>query len=214
VLLVGLTGGLGSGKSTIGEMLRSRGAVVIEADDLARQAVKRGSPGYQGVVEAFGPQVVAPGGELDRGRLAGIVFALPDSRRRLEAIVHPEVRRLFQEAIEQYRSTDRVVVYVVPLLVETGMESVFDVVAVVSAPLEVRVARATGGGRMSEADAKARMAAQVPDEDRERVGDVVIRNDGTPTELEHRVDRLWRDVIQQLRSKGGAGRSGASGIAP
>jgi dephospho-CoA kinase len=145
------------------------------------------------VVEKFGPSVLAEDGDIDRERLAGLVFRDPDARRKLESIVHPEVARLFAGEVERYRGSDRIVVYAVPLLVEKGLEGMFDVVVVVSAPEETRVARL--GERGVPADAvRDRMAAQASDPERERVADVVIANDGTPDELERRIDQLWTDL--------------------
>jgi dephospho-CoA kinase len=200
MLLVGLTGGIGSGKSTVATMLGDRGAVVIDADDLARRAVEPGTHGYAEVLRRFGPPAVSLTGELDRDWLASKVFGEPDARRQLEAIVHPEVARLLQEALEPYRQTDRVVVYSVPLLVENGLQSAFDVVVVVTAPEDVRVARLARGRGMSPEGVRARMAAQASDEDRERIAQVVLRNDGTLAELEPQVDRAWHDLQQQARS--------------
>ena len=162
MLLVGLTGGIGSGKSTVARMLEKRGAVVFDADVLAREVVEPGTPGHQAVVERFGANVLAPGGELDREALASIVFADPSARRDLEAIVHPEVRRRFAEGSEEYRDTDRVVVFSAPLLVETGMHTAFDVLLVVAAPVENQIERLMRERGMSEATIRARIDAQAP----------------------------------------------------
>jgi dephospho-CoA kinase len=191
LLLVGLTGGIGSGKSTVAAMLERRGAVVIDADELARRAVDPGTPGYIQVAEAFGAMTGT--GELDRQRLAQLVFSDPEARRKLESIVHPEVARLFAEAVAKYRDTDRVVVYVVPLLVERQLQSGFDMVVAISAPPETRVKRLTDRG-MTPEDAQARMSAQLPDEERARAADVAIDNEGSLEELEHAVDDLWADL--------------------
>lgn len=199
MLLVGLTGGIGSGKSTVARMLEARGAVVLDADEFARRAIDPGMSGHASVVEAFGAGVVAPSGEIDREELASVVFADPDARRRLEAIVHPEVARQFAESVELYRETDRVVVYVVPLLVESGLESGFDVVVMVAASEASRVTRLARDRGMSEADARARMAAQLTDEERGRVADFVIENDGALDDLGMRVDRLWTDLLEHAR---------------
>jgi dephospho-CoA kinase len=194
MLLVGLTGGIGAGKSTVARMLAERGAVVFDADDFARQAVEAGTPGYERVVAEFGPDAVTASGGLNREWLADRVFADPDERRRLEAIVHPEVARLSAEAIEPYRATDRVVVYVVPLLVENQMESMFDVVIVVSSPEEARIARVAEERGVSEKAIRERMAAQLPDRKRERAAHVVIRNDGSMEDLAREVDVLWQEL--------------------
>ena len=190
MLLVGLTGGIGSGKSVVARMLANRGAVVIDADELARRAVAPGSPGRARVAEAFGPSVLGPDGSVDRGRLADRVFHDEEARRTLESIVHPEVARLLAESIEPFRGTARVVVYDVPLLVENGLQPMFDLIVVVAAPEQQRVSRLRARG-MSDEDARARMRAQLPDEEREEAADVVIRNEGSLEELERAVDALW-----------------------
>ena len=204
MLLVGLTGGIGAGKSTVGRMLADRGAVVVDADDLARQAVNPGTPGYAQVLAAFGPEAVTPSGELDRAWLARRVFSDPEARRRLEAITHPEVARLLAEAIAPLRDTDRVVVYAVPLLVENRLEQGFDVVVVVSAPEGLRVARAAAERGMTENAVRERLAAQASDEMRERVAHHVIRNDSSLEALEREVDKLWSELSRRLRSGSGA----------
>jgi len=194
VLLVGLTGGIGSGKSTAARMLQERGAVVFDADVLAREAVAPGTDGHRAVVERFGADVLAPGGELDREALASVVFADPAARRDLEAIVHPEVRRLFAEGSEAYHDTDRVVVLSAPLLVETGMHSAFDVLVVVAVPVEVQVERLMRDRGMSEDAIRARIGAQAPLEDKAAVADILLDNEGTLEDLERQVGRIWADL--------------------
>ncbi|SRR6266511_3096025 len=197
MLLVGLTGGIGSGKSTVAAMLVERGAVVVDADDLARRAVERGSAGFDRVVEAFGDAVLAPDGDLDREALARVVFGDPEARRRLESIVHPEVARLFLEERRRFEGTDRIVVYAVPLLVENSLQEMFDVVVVVTAAPDIRLARLAARGMDAEA-ARERMAAQLSDADRERAADAVIRNDGSMEDLARQVDELWADLQRRL----------------
>jgi dephospho-CoA kinase len=194
VLLVGLTGGIGSGKSTVARLLEKRGAVVFDADLLAREAVAPGTPGHAAVIERFGADVLAPGGELDREALASIVFADPSARRDLEQIVHPEVRRLFAEGSEAYRDTDRVVVFSAPLLVESGMHTAFEILVVVSATVATQIARLMRQRGMSEASIRARIDAQAPLEDKSAVADVLVDNEGTLDQLESQVDRLWNDL--------------------
>ena len=194
MLLVGLTGGIGSGKSTVARMLEARGAVVFDADVLAREVVEPGTPGHAAVTERFGANVLAPGGELDREALASIVFADPAARRDLEAIVHPEVRRRFAEGSEVYRDTDRVVVLSAPLLVETGMYSAFDVLVVVSASADTQIERLMRDRGMSEDSVRSRIDAQATPEARAEVADVMVENDGSVQELEARVERLWVDL--------------------
>ncbi|HEX5903220.1 MAG TPA: dephospho-CoA kinase [Actinomycetota bacterium] len=195
MLLVGLTGGIGSGKSTAARMLRDLGAVVFDADVLAREAVAPGTEGHRAVVERFGADVLAPGGELDREALAAVVFADPAARRDLEAIVHPEVRRLFAEGSEAYRDSDRVVVLSAPLLVETGMHSAFEVLVVMAVPEPVQVERLMRDRGMSEEEIRARMEAQAPLEDKAAVADILLDNEGSPEDLERQVDRIWGDLV-------------------
>lgn len=204
MLLVGLTGGIGSGKTTVARMLETRGAVVFDADLLARDAVEPGTPGYRQVVERFGPNVLAPGGGIDREALAAVVFADPAARRDLEAIVHPEIRRLFAESTEAYRDTDAVVVFSAPLLVETGMHTAFEILVVVSAPVEQQIERLMRERAMSEPAIRERISAQLPLEDKAEVADILIDNDGTLEELEGQVDRVWT----QLRARASAETSG------
>jgi dephospho-CoA kinase len=194
VLLVGLTGGIGSGKSTVARLLEKRGAVVFDADLLAREAVEPGTPGHAAVIERFGADVLAPGGELDREALASIVFADPAARRDLEQIVHPEVRRLFAEGSEAYRDTDRVVVFSAPLLVETGMHTAFEVLVVVSATVATQIERLMRQRGMSEPSIRARIDAQAPLEDKAAAADFLVDNEGSLDELESQVQQLWNDL--------------------
>jgi dephospho-CoA kinase len=194
VLLVGLTGGIGSGKSTVARMLEERGAVVFDADLLAREAVEPGTPGHTAVIERFGADVLAPGGELDREALASIVFADPSARRDLEQIVHPEVRRLFAEGSEAYHDTERIVVFSAPLLVESGMHTAFEILVVVSATVATQIERLMRQRGMSEASIRARIDAQAPLEDKAAVADFLVDNGGTLAELESQVERLWHDL--------------------
>ena len=200
MLLVGLTGGIGTGKSTVARMLEKRGAVVFDADVLARQAVAPGTPGFDQVIERFGPNVLAPGGGLDREALASIVFSDPAARRDLEGIVHPEVRRMFAEGCEEYRDSDRVVVFSAPLLVETGMHTAFDRLIVVSAPVATQIERLMRDRGMAERDVQARIAAQLPLEAKAEVADILVDNEGTLEDLERRVERVWRDLDDQARA--------------
>jgi dephospho-CoA kinase len=202
MLLVGLTGGIGSGKSTVARLLAERGAVVIDADDLARQAVAPGTDGFDSVVRTFGRDILTAEGDLDRRRLGEVVFADTVRRRELEAIVHPEVARLFVEAVDPYRETDDVVVYSIPLLVERGMAGAFDVVVVVVADADRRVERVVRDRGLDADEVRARIAAQVTDDERSRVANVLLDNDGEPDELERQVDRLWAD----LAARAAAGR--------
>ena len=196
VLRIGLTGGIGSGKSTVSGLLAARGAVVIDADRIAREVVEPGTPGLAAVAEAFGEQVLRPDGCLDRAALAAIVFADSAARGRLDGIVHPLVRARSAELAAAVPA-DAVVVHDVPLLVETGRTASYDVVLVVQADPEVRVRRLVRRG-LSEDDARARIAAQATDEQRRAVADVVLDNDGTEEELAAQVDRFWAERVRPV----------------
>jgi dephospho-CoA kinase len=193
VLSIGLTGGIGSGKSTVSALLAARGAVVVDADRIAREVVEPGTPGLAAVVAAFGEQVLGPDGGLDRPALAAVVFADPEARARLDAVVHPLVRTRAAE-LAAAAPPDAVVVHDVPLLVETGKWAPYDLVLVVEADLETRVARLVQRG-LSEADARARIAVQATDEQRRAVADVVLDNSGTQAELAAQVDRFWAEQV-------------------
>ncbi|HEX7463833.1 MAG TPA: dephospho-CoA kinase [Actinomycetota bacterium] len=203
MLLVGLTGGIGSGKSTVARMLEKRGAVVFDADRFAREAVAPSTAAHHRVVERFGPRVLAPTGEIDRETLAEIVFADPAARLDLEAIVHPEVRRLFAEGVEPYLGTDRIVVLSAPLLIETGMHAEFQVLVVVSTSEQAQVERLMRDRGMSEADVRSRIAAQLPLEAKAETADFIVDNDGTLEDLEGQVDCVWEDL--QARAGGATG---------
>ena len=193
MLRIGLTGGIGSGKSTVSALLAARGAVVIDADRIAREVVEPGTPGLAAVVEAFGEHVLRDDGSLDRPALAAVVFADPAARKRLDGIVHPLVRARAGE-LAAAAPRDAVVVHDVPLLVETGQAGSYDVVLVVRADPEVRVRRLVQRG-LSEEDARARIAAQATDEQRAAVADVVLDNDGTEADLAAQVDRFWAERV-------------------
>jgi dephospho-CoA kinase len=193
VLRIGLTGGIGSGKSTVAALLAARGALVVDADRIAREVVEPGTPGLAAVVAAFGPGVLTAEGALDRPALASIVFADPGARAQLDGIVHPLVRARAQELIGA-APADAVVVQDVPLLVETGQAGAHDLVLVVEADLETRVAR-LGLRGLSEQDARARIAAQATDAQRRAVADVVLDNSGAPEDLAAQVERFWDERV-------------------
>jgi dephospho-CoA kinase len=194
VLTVGLTGGLGSGKSAVLDELVALGAVGIDADMVARDVVLPGTPGFDEVVAAFGPGIVASDGGLDRGRLAAVVFADAAERARLEAIIHPLVRAETRRRIAA-AAPDAIVVNAVPLLVETGIEAEFDVVVVVQAPVAVRLDRVLASRGMSDGDARARIAVQASDAERAAIAWWVIDNEGTLGELRTEVARLWAALL-------------------
>ncbi|MGY1725835.1 dephospho-CoA kinase [Geodermatophilus sp. SYSU D01062] len=193
MLRIGLTGGIGSGKSTVAALLAARGALVVDADRIAREVVEPGTPGLAAVVDAFGPEVLTPEGALDRPALAAVVFADPQARARLDGIVHPLVRARALEVVEA-APDDAVVVQDVPLLVETGQAGAYDLVLVVEADLDTRVARLVLRG-LTEDDARARIAAQATDEQRRAVADVVLDNSGAPEALAAQVERFWEERV-------------------
>ena len=195
MILIGLSGGIGSGKSTVARALAERGAVVVDADTIAREVVEPDGPGFAAVVARFGLGVLDEGGRLDRPALAGIVFADEEARRDLNAIVHPLVAAETQRRVAAAPSGS-VVVMDVPLLVEAARGG-YDLVVIVEAPEDVRLARLTARG-MDEADARRRMAAQASDAERRAIADVVLDNSGSPEDLEHQVDRLWADLTARL----------------
>jgi dephospho-CoA kinase len=193
VLRIGLTGGIGSGKSTVSALLAARGAVIVDADLIAREVVQPGTPGLAAVVEAFGPDVLAADGALDRAALAAVVFADPEARSRLDGIVHPLVRARARE-LTAAAPQDAVLVNDVPLLVETGQAASYDLVLVVEADAATRISRLVRRGLTAE-DARARIAAQATDEQRRAVADVVLDNSGTPEQLAEQVDRFWTERV-------------------
>lgn len=201
MLLVGLTGGIGSGKSTVTRMLEERGAVILDADAFARDAAQGGSEGLRRVVERFGRDMIGPDGELDRPKLASIVFSDPEALDDLEAIIHPEVRRRIADGIQAHLDTDHVVVLVNPLLIEMGTHRDCDTVVVVSVSPETQVSRSVARG-MHEDDVRARIAAQLPLEDRARQADVLLDNEGTIDELAAQVDELWRQLDARSSASG------------
>ena len=195
---VGLTGGVGSGKSTVSRLLAERGAVIIDADAIAREVVETGTPGFDAVVQRFGDGVLRPDGALDRPALAAIVFADEQARADLNAIVHPLVDRRTVELMAA-APEGAIVVYDVPLLVESGLAAGFDVVVVVEAAVQTRLARLAARG-LPESDARARMAAQASDAERRAVADEVIGNDGSREALRAEVDALWRRLQERRDS--------------
>jgi dephospho-CoA kinase len=189
VLKVGLTGGIGAGKSTVARRLAAHGATVVDADQLARAVVEPGTEGLAEVAGAFGPSVLTVDGRLDRAAMAALVFADPAARRRLEAIVHPRLAAATAATIATLPA-DTVVVHDMPLLVEKSMGAEYHLVVVVAAATDVRVARLAGRG-IGAADARTRIAAQAGDEDRRRAADVWLDNNGDQDDAAAAVDRLW-----------------------
>jgi dephospho-CoA kinase len=206
MLRVGLTGGIGSGKSEVSKRLAALGAVVVDADKAAREVVEPGTPGLARIAEAFGPGVLRADGALDRAKLAEIVFADETARGRLNAIVHPLVHehmRATEEAAVRAGGDEAVIVHDIPLLAEGGEQrrEGFDLVIVVDVPPDVQVKRLAARG-LPEEQARARMAAQATRERRLAIADIVIDNSGTLVDLDRRVAEVWTD----LRARAKAGR--------
>jgi dephospho-CoA kinase len=191
---VGLTGGVASGKSTVSAALAEHGAVIIDADALAREVVAKGTPGLAAVVEEFGAELLGPDGELDRPAMGRLVFNDEGARKRLEAIVHPLVFERIV-ALEEGASEDAVVVHDIPLLAESGRAGTFDAVIVVDAPHEVQVQRMTADRGWTTEDAESRIASQVSREDRLAVATHVIENTGTHEDLRRRVAEVFAEVV-------------------
>ncbi|MFE0458711.1 dephospho-CoA kinase [Kitasatospora sp. NPDC058965] len=192
---IGLTGGIGAGKSAVSELLVAHGAVLVDSDRIAREVVAPGTPGLAAVVAEFGPGVLAADGSLDRPALGAVVFADPERLQALNAIVHPLVRARSAE-LEAAAAPDAVVVHDVPLLAENGLAPLYDRVVVVDASEPVRLERLTRLRGMTEAEARSRMAAQATREQRLAVADLVVENNGTRAELEQRVEELWERLTR------------------
>jgi dephospho-CoA kinase len=196
-----LTGGIGSGKSSVSRRLAERGAVVIDSDVLAREVVARGTDGLAEVVAAFGDGVLTADGELDRPAVGKLVFGDEVARRKLEAVIHPRVRARAAE-IERAAPADAVVVHDIPLLVETGQADKFDLVLVVDVPVEVQVERLTTQRGMAEDEARRRIASQATREDRLAAADVVIDNAGGLDDLDRRIDAVWAELTARRTGHG------------
>lgn len=198
-LNVGLTGGIGSGKSEVLKRLKAHGATVVDADLAARRVVEPGTEGYDAVVKEFGSEVVADDGTLDRAKLGAVVFADPARRDALNAIVHPLVGALMAEWADA-APAGGIVVYDIPLLVEGGADRGYAAVIVVDADEEVRYARLLANRGMSRADAAARMAAQATRQDRLAAADYVIANNGSLEDLDQETDRVWSELLSLRES--------------
>lgn len=201
MLLVGLTGGIGAGKSTVAELLTRKGAVVVDADEVARAVVEPGQPAFDALVERFGPEVVGPDDRLDRAAVARIAFADDQSRKDLEAITHPAINTEFTRRVLEAPS-DAIVVLDVPLLAESkqARERPYEAVIVVEAPRDVRQARLEARG-VARADAERRMAAQASDEQRRAIASFVLDNAGGLPALARQVDEVWADLQRRHREQ-------------
>ncbi|ARF80832.1 dephospho-CoA kinase [Kitasatospora aureofaciens] len=196
MLKIGLTGGIGAGKSEVSRLFAAHGAVIVDSDLIAREVVAPGTDGLAAVLAEFGPQVLREDGTLDRPALGAIVFADPEKLRALNAIVHPLVRARSAE-LEAAAAPDAVVVHDVPLLTENGLAPLFDLVVVVDADDEVRVERLVRLRGMAEEEARARMAAQASRADRLAIADLVIDNGGPLEALTARVDEVWAELVKR-----------------
>jgi dephospho-CoA kinase len=190
---VGLTGGIASGKSTVSAILRELGAVVIDADELAREVVAKGTPGLAAVVEEFGPGLLTSDGDLDRAAMGNLVFADDAARKRLEAIVHPLVFERIVD-LESQAPAGSVIVHDIPLLAESGRADTFDAVIVVDAPQDVQVARMIRDRGWTEADALSRIAAQATPADRRAIATYVVDNIGTLEDLRAQVEKIYAEL--------------------
>lgn len=196
MLKVGLTGGIGAGKSEVSRLLVSYGAVLVDSDKIAREVVEPGTPGLDAVVDAFGPGILTADGRLDRPKLGSLVFSDSDKLATLNAIVHPLVRARSQE-LEGAAGEDAIVVHDVPLLVENGLTELYAVVVVVDASPETRLDRLVRVRGMAESEARSRMAAQATRERRNAAADLVIDNDGPLEKLEPQVRDVWQRLVER-----------------
>ncbi|MGW0290232.1 dephospho-CoA kinase [Streptomyces tuirus] len=199
MLKVGLTGGIGAGKSEVSRLLVACGAVLIDADRIAREVVAPGTPGLASVVEAFGEGILAADGSLARPRLGAIVFSDAEKLATLNAIVHPLVGARSRE-LEEAAAEDAVVLHDVPLLTENGLAPLYDLVIVVDAAPETQLDRLVRLRGMTEEDARARMAAQATREQRREIADIVIDNDVPLEELEQRVKDVWAELVRRSQA--------------
>ena len=195
--VIGLTGGIASGKSTVGRMLEDLGAAVVDADQLAREVVAPGTPGLREVVAAFGSDVLDEEGRLARERLGERVFADPGERRRLERILHPRIAELARERLAAVRG--RLAVYQAPLIFETGREGEFQGVLLVDCEPDLQLSRLMVRDRLGEADARARLAAQLPAAERRRRATWVVDNSGSLDDTRAQLLRLWESELAALR---------------
>ncbi|MFI9252342.1 dephospho-CoA kinase [Streptomyces sp. NPDC053069] len=200
MLRVGLTGGIGAGKSEVSRLLVEHGAVLIDADRIAREVVAPGTPGLAAVVEAFGEAVLTADGSLDRPKLGSIVFADPEKLAVLNAIVHPLVGARSSE-LEDAAADDAVVIHDVPLLTENALAPLYDLVIVVDASTETQLDRLVRLRGMTEEDARARMAAQATREQRREIADILIDNDVPLDALHKRVAEVWEDLVRRARTR-------------
>jgi dephospho-CoA kinase len=204
VLRVGLTGGIGAGKSEVSRRLVARGVVLIDGDAIAREVVRPGTPGLAAIAREFGAGVLLPDGTLDRPKLGRIVFGDAGRLAALNAITHPLIGRRSQELFDSAPG-DAIVVYDMPLLTEGNLASLHDVVIVVDVPVETQLERLVGSRGMTEADARARIAAQATREQRRAIADHVIDNSGSLEDLDAQVDAVWADLVKRAAARSAPG---------
>jgi dephospho-CoA kinase len=199
-MIVGLTGGIASGKSTVAQMFRHLGAHVLDADVIARQVVEKGTTALQEIVDAFGPDVLQEDGTLDRPKLGAIVFRDEEARKRLNRIVHPRVREQFEMQTREYlqHHPDGILIHDIPLLYENGLERTVDVVVVVSVTPQTQILRLMERNGLTRVEAEQRIAAQMPLAEKVKRADYVIDNEGTLHETEQQVNRIWNRWKQGL----------------
>ncbi len=210
MLIIAVTGGIGSGKSTVSGQLAGRGGLLVDSDQVAREVVAAGSEGLAAIADRFGPSVILPTGSLNRPAMAALVFSDPDARAALNGITHPLVRRRFNEVVES-APADALIVNDIPLLISVQVAAGFALVVGVGADAELRITRLVDRG-LVEADARARMTAQIGDDERRRLTDHWLDNNGSPAELAAQVDQLWvmrlsvmRQNLSQQRPAAGRG---------
>ena len=191
MLKVALTGGIGSGKSQASEIFEDLGALVVDSDQLSRDVIERGTPGFDEVVSEFGDEILS-NGEIDRTRLAEAIFGNPDKRKLLEEIIHPRVRAAFEDYIKS-APNGSVVIYQIPLLVETDGAKFFDVIISITAPVEIRTNRLRARG-MKDYEIEQRISAQVSDSEREKISDFIIDNSGTKEDLARQIEAIYEKL--------------------
>jgi len=205
LFLVALTGGIASGKTTVGRMLVDKGAFLVESDALARKVVEKGSEAYREIVEHFGESILDPQENIDRAKLGTVVFNDPSEREFLNRVTHPRILQLMASEIERIRveTGDRAIVVLdIPLLVEAGVAGAFDFTLVVDASPETQEERLVRDRGLSREDARARIASQASREERLRVADFVVRNEGSLVDLEREVERAWEAILGAWKQKG------------
>ncbi len=199
--IIGLTGGIASGKSMVASILKDRGATVIDADQLARRVVEPGTGAYREIVETFGSRILLPDGGIDRKALGAIVFSDAEARKRLERITHPAIRKLAEQMLEAERlKGTEIVFYMVPLLLEAGLASTVDEIWIVYADDDTQMERLMKRDLIGEEEARRKIAAQMPMDEKIRFGHKIIDNTGTPEETRIIVMDLWRELKEAMTS--------------